>query len=63
MVYFASQSKLRAGANALQHVIDTFFGGAVDEALAVHLAKKETVTPEQLARMQELIKEAGKKGR
>ena len=61
VVYFASQSKLRAGASAFQHVLDTFFGGAVDEALAVHLAKKEAVSPEQLARMQELIKEATKK--
>ena len=63
VVYFASQSKLRAGASALQHVLDTFFGGAVDEALAVHLAKKEAVSPEQLARMQELIEQARNKGR
>ena len=63
VVYFATQSKARAGASALQHVIDTFFGGAVDEALAVHLAGKETVSPEQLARMQELIKKARKNSR
>jgi len=63
VIYLATQSKLRAGANALQHVIDTFFGGAVDEALAVHLAKKEAVSPEQLARMQEIIKQAGKQDR
>lgn len=63
VVYLAAQSKARAGASALQHVIDTFFGGAVDEALAVHLAKKEAVSPEQLARMQELINEAKKKDR
>src|SRR5262245_27299845 len=63
VTYFASQSKLRAGANALQHVIDTFFAGAVDEALAVHLAKKEAVSAEQLVRMQELIEQARKKGR
>jgi predicted transcriptional regulator len=63
VVYSASQSKQRAGASALQHVIDTFFGGAVDEALAAHLAKKEVVSPEQLARMQEIIKQARKKGR
>lgn len=63
VVYFASQSKQRAGASALKHVIDTFFGGAVDEALAAHLAKKEVVTPEQLARMKEIIKQAQTKGR
>jgi predicted transcriptional regulator len=63
VVYFASQSKARAGASALQHVLDTFFGGAVDEALAAHFAKKEAVSPEQLARMQEIIKQAGKRDR
>jgi predicted transcriptional regulator len=58
VLYFASQSKLKAGATALQHVLDTFFGGAVDEALAVHLANKELLRPEQLARMLELIEKA-----
>jgi predicted transcriptional regulator len=63
VVYSPAQSKRRAGVRALQHVLDTFFGGAVDEALAAHLAQKEAVTPEQLARMQELIKQARKEGR
>jgi hypothetical protein len=39
-------------------VVDTFFGGAIDEALAAHLAQQEVVTAEQLARLQQLIKQA-----
>lgn len=63
VVYLPTQSKLRAGARALQHVLDTFFGGAVDEALAAHLAQRETVTPDQLARMRELIDKTRREGR
>jgi predicted transcriptional regulator len=63
VVYLAAQSKRRAGLAALRHVLDTFFGGAVDEALAAHLADKEAVTPEQLARLQDLIKQARQEGR
>jgi predicted transcriptional regulator len=63
VVYRAKQSKERAGVSALRHVLDTFFDGAVDEALAAHLAAKESVTAEQLARMQELITQARRQGR
>lgn len=63
VVYLPKQSKQRAGVAALRHVLDTFFGGAVDEALAAHLGSKETVTTEQLARMQELIKQVRREGR
>lgn len=63
VVYSPKQSKQKAGVSALKHVLDTFFGGAVDEALAAHLAARESVAPEQLARMQELIKQAKKQGR
>jgi predicted transcriptional regulator len=62
MVYRPLQSKARAGVQALQHVLDTFFGGAVDEALAAHFSKKQAVSPEQFARMKSLIEESRKKG-
>ncbi|MDQ3624526.1 MAG: BlaI/MecI/CopY family transcriptional regulator [Verrucomicrobiota bacterium] len=62
-VYMPAQSKARAGIRALQHVLDTFFSGAVDEALAAHLASKEPASPEQLVRMRKLIEEARKEGR
>ena len=63
VVYLPAQSKARAGLNALQHVLDTFFGGAVDEALAAHLTSKEVASPDQLARMRKLIEQAKKEGR
>lgn len=63
VVYLPAQSKARAGVRALQHVLDTFFSGAVDEALAAHLASKEPASPEQLARMRKLIEQARKEGR
>ena len=63
-VYLPKQSKKRAGARAPQHVLDTFYEGALDEALAAHLAKKESdITEEQLQRMIRLIEEARKEER
>ena len=63
VVYLPAHSKQRAGLKALQHVIDTFFSGALDEALAAHLASKEAASPEQLAWMRKLIEQARKEGR
>jgi predicted transcriptional regulator len=63
VVYLPAQSKARAGLSALQHVLDTFFSGSVDEALAAHLASKAAASPEQLARMRKLIERARKEGR
>jgi predicted transcriptional regulator len=57
-VYSPVESRKKAGANALQHVIDTFFGGAIDEAIATHFSRKVKVSPEQLARLQEMIAKA-----
>jgi predicted transcriptional regulator len=63
-VYSPRQCKKRAGARALQHVLDTFFEGAVDEALASHLTKRESsVSEEQLERMIQLIERARRRGR
>lgn len=63
-VYVPRQSKSVAGRKALSRVLDTFFGGAVDEALATHLLNRGTsVSPEQLKRMRELIDQAKKEGK
>ena len=58
VVYSPLESRKSAGASALQHVVNTFFGGAIDEALATHFARKEKVSPEQLSRLQEMIAKA-----
>ena len=58
-IYQPAQAKAKAGFHALQHVLETFFEGAVDKALALHLARTQTcVTDEQLNRMMELIQDA-----
>ncbi len=64
VIYAPTQSKARAGLSALRHVLDTFFGGAVDEALAAHLTRKDAeLTDEQAERIQQLIDAARKDGR
>ena len=63
VVYSPRRSRRRAGTEALRHVVDTFFGGAVEEALAAHLAGKESLDEDQLQRMQQLIDQARKEGR
>lgn len=63
VVYSPRQTRAKVGLKALRHVLDTFFGGAVDEALAAHLADPEAVSPEQLARLRELIAQTKKEGR
>ena len=62
--YLPTQPKKQAGARALQHVLDTFFEGAVDQAVATHLMKKNVkITPEQLENLQQLVEQAEKGGR
>jgi predicted transcriptional regulator len=63
-IYIPKQSKARAGAAALKHVLDTFFVGSLDEAVSSHLASKESnVTAEQLDRIRKLIDRARQQGR
>lgn len=50
------------GTKALGQVIDTFFGGSVEDALAAHLGRGEELNPEELKRLSSLIKEAKNKG-
>ncbi len=62
-VYMPRQGRKRAGSKALKHVIDTFFGGSVEDALAAHLGRRETtLTEDELGRLRHLIDEARKKG-
>ena len=58
VVYGPRESRRSAGSKALKHVLDTFFSGAIDEAVAAHFARKEDVSPEQMARLQEMIAQA-----
>ena len=63
-VYIPKQSRKSAGSRAFQHVLDTFYGGALDAALAAHLTKRQTeMDPAELARLEQLIEDARKQGR
>jgi predicted transcriptional regulator len=64
VVYHARESKKRAGASALQRVLETFFDGSLEQALAVHLLSRKTkLSEEQRATLVKLIEEARQEGR
>ena len=62
-VYMPKQTRNRAGNSALSHVIETFFSGSIEDALAAHLGQpKQNYSKDELKRMSALIEEARKKG-
>jgi predicted transcriptional regulator len=64
VVYLPRETKVKAGRSAFQRVLETFFGGSLEEALAAHLdSRKEGVSDEERERLTELIELAKKKGR
>ena len=64
VVYSPRQSRNKAGRNALQTVLTTFFGGSIEEALAAHLhSRKDGVSDEERRRLIELIEKAKEEGR
>lgn len=63
VVYLPRETKEKAGRNAFKRVLETFFGGSLESALAAHFSGKETVTPEQLTRLEALIEQARKENR
>lgn len=61
-VYAPKQSRKRVGSKAFRHLLNTFFSGSVEEALAAHLGERQTdLTDEQMQRMIELIETARNK--
>ena len=64
VVYVPRESKGKAGRSALKNVIETFFGGSLEEALAAHLhSRKDAVTPDERGRLIALIEQAKQEGR
>jgi BlaI family transcriptional regulator, penicillinase repressor len=63
-LYRPTRSKQRVGPPALQRVVDTFFGGSLQNAVAAHLAQRNTdISDEELKRLAKLIREARQKGK
>src|SRR5262245_6432784 len=64
VVYAPRETKAKAGRTALQRVLETFFGGSLEEALSAHLLSRKTkVTREERERLIRLIEQAKEEGR
>jgi predicted transcriptional regulator len=64
VIYRPKETRDRAGRNAFQRVLETFFGGSLEEALSAHLLSRKTkVTNDERDRLVQLIEQARKEGR
>jgi len=62
-VYQPTRPRTRAGRSAMRRVVDTFFGGSLEQAVATHLTDpKAELSAEELERIEDLISQAKKKG-
>ena len=62
-IFRPTKPRTRAGRSAVQHVLDVFFDGSLEKAVAMHLSNPKTVLPDdELKRLETLIREARKKG-
>ena len=62
-LYRSIRPRRRAGRSAFNRVLDTFFDGSLEKALAAHLADpKSELNKEQVQRLTKLIQEAREKG-
>ncbi len=64
VVYLPRQTKGKAGRLAFEQVLETFFGGSLEEALAAHLhSRKDQVSADERQRLIVLIEQAQQEGR
>ena len=63
-VYLPRTSRKTAGRSALKRILATFFAGSVDHAVAALLdASDRKLSNTELAKLQEIINQAGEEGR
>lgn len=65
IAYRPTQPRGRAGRSALGRVLDVFFNGSLEKAVAAHLSdpgRKAKLSAEELGRISELIEQAKRKG-
>ena len=63
-LYSPTAAPLRARSSAMQHVLQTFFGGSVEGAMAALLDMEESkLTASERARIKGLIEQAEREGR
>lgn len=64
VIYSPRESRDKAGRSAFQRVLETFFGGSLEEALAAHLhSRRDSLGADERERLIELIEQAKKEGR
>jgi predicted transcriptional regulator len=64
VVYAPKEAKAKAGRTAFEKVLETFFGGSLEEALSAHLlSRKDGVSPAEWERLVQLIEQTKKEGR
>ena len=64
VVYLPRETRAKAGRNAFQRVLATFFGGSLEDALAAHLdSRKVGLSDDERERLIRLIERAKKEGR
>ena len=58
-IFYPTRQRERAGKSAFQRVLETFFDGSLEKAVAAHLADPNTeIPPDELRRLAALISEA-----
>jgi predicted transcriptional regulator len=61
-VYFPTRQRARAGKSAFHRVLQTFFDGSLEKAVAAHLADPSAeIGADELRRLSDLIREAKRK--
>ena len=64
VIYLPRETRIKAGRSAFQNVLETFFGGSLEEALAAHLhSRKDSVSNDERERLIALIDQAKAEGR
>lgn len=64
VIYAPRVAKVKAGRSAFQNVLETFFSGSLEEALAAHLhSRKDGVSDKERERLIELVNQAKREGR
>lgn len=65
IIYRPKEPRGRAGRSALGRVLDVFFSGSLEKALAAHLSdptRSAKLTTQELQRLSDLIEQAKRKG-
>jgi predicted transcriptional regulator len=64
VIYVPRQAKQTAGRRAFEQVLETFFGGSLEEALTAHLhSRKDRLSTDERKRLIALIERARQEGR